>query len=107
LTTCGYRVLQSACPADAIDIFEKRSAEIDMLLSDVVMPGMSGPELNARLRELKPDLPALFITGYADPFSEPINVLEKPFRMKDLLDRIAQTLCKGEPLHGGSIGRSS
>ena len=65
LTARGYRVVESAAPADAIEIFEKRSSEIDMLLSDVAMPGMSGLELNARLRELKPDLPALFMTGYA------------------------------------------
>lgn len=106
LTAHGYRVLKSPGPADAIEIFEKRSSEIDMLLSDVTMPGMSGPELNARLRELKPDLPVLFMTGYAEPTSIPINILEKPFGMDELFERIAQTLCKEEGLNPGNIGRS-
>ena len=45
---------------------------------------MTGPELNARLRQLKPELPVLFMTGYAEPTSIPINILEKPFRMDEL-----------------------
>ena len=94
LSARGYRVLKSAGPVDAIRIFEEKFAEIDMLLSDVRMPGMTGPELNARLRELKPELPVLFMTGYAGPTSIPINILEKPFRMDELFERVAQTLCR-------------
>ena len=103
LSARGYRVLKSAGPVDAIRIFEEKFAEIDMLLSDVRMPGMTGPELNAHLRQLKPELPVLFMTGYAGPTPIPINILEKPFRMDELFERIAQTLCK-ETVE--SVGRS-
>jgi two-component system, cell cycle sensor histidine kinase and response regulator CckA len=107
LAARGYRVLKSAGPADAIKIFEEKSAEIDILLLDVTMPGMTGPELNVRLQELKPNLPALFMTGYAEAASIPINVLEKPFRMDDLLERIAETLRNGAGQHSTGTGRSN
>jgi len=92
LAARGYRVLKSAVPADAISIFQEKRDEIDMLLSDVTMPGMSGPELNSRLKELKPSLPVLFMTGYAELLASPANILEKPFQMDDLLRRVAETL---------------
>jgi len=101
--TLAHEEIRRGKTDNAIRIFEEKFAEIDMLLSDVRMPGMTGPELNARLRELKPELPVLFMTGYAGPTPIPINILEKPFRMDELFERIAQTLCK-ETVE--SVGRS-
>jgi CheY-like chemotaxis protein len=66
LVRAGYRVLP-ACNADeATAIFAARAADIALLLTDVIMPGMHGPELAARLAASRPHLPVVFVSGYTD-----------------------------------------
>jgi two-component system cell cycle sensor histidine kinase/response regulator CckA len=72
---------------------------IDLLLSDVVMPGIDGPELACRLREKWSDLPVLFVTGYsADRLARSgaigprDRVLEKPYQLEELTRTIRQML---------------
>jgi signal transduction histidine kinase/CheY-like chemotaxis protein len=62
----GYRVLEAAEPNAARRILEAATERVDLLLTDVVMPGGSGPELAAWARQRRPALPVLFMTGYAD-----------------------------------------
>jgi DNA-binding NtrC family response regulator len=66
LTRAGYRVLSAASPGDAAAIFELHAQEIDLLLTDIVMPGMHGPELAERLLARRPELPVVFVSGYSD-----------------------------------------
>jgi len=66
LTHAGYRVIATATPAEACGIFDKEPSAIDLLLTDVVMPEMHGPELAERLLAKRPDLPVMFMSGYSD-----------------------------------------
>jgi PAS domain S-box-containing protein len=62
----GYTVIEAENGAAAITICERASQPLDLLITDVVMPLMSGPELVQRLSTLRPELPVLFISGFAD-----------------------------------------
>ncbi len=75
-----------------------RLDEVDVLLTDVVMPGMRGPELYEVLRSARPDLPAVFMTGYAAGDAGALEVpaghplLTKPFTVEALLAAIEEAL---------------
>ncbi len=89
----GYRVLAAATPRDALAVSEPW----DLLLSDVVMPGMSGPELAAQLVERHPGARVLFTSGYsgdavADRGALPGALLEKPFTMEQLSVKVREAL---------------
>jgi CheY-like chemotaxis protein len=95
----GYRVLTANGPAAAEHIAGDASTAIDLLLTDVIMPGMNGPELARRVRESRPELVTLFMTGYAE--SEALRLalvggsqkhIQKPFTVSGLLARVADAL---------------
>ncbi len=96
LRRAGYRVTAEPGPAEALQITDEALASVDLLLSDVVMPLMQGPELVRTLRKRRADLRALFMTGYVDPAVEPSvtagRFLLKPFQPAHLLERIAEEL---------------
>ena len=80
-------------------LWEKRTRPIHLLLSDVVMPHLSGPELASRMRKEQPDLKVLFMSGYTDELltrfavgSGHSDVVLKPFTASDLTIRIRSTL---------------
>ena len=81
----GYRVLVADTAADAVRLCETHEADIDLLLTDVVMPGGTGPELAARLRDLRPRLRVLYMSGYTDGsvisqgLAGATSFLQKPF----------------------------
>jgi two-component system, cell cycle sensor histidine kinase and response regulator CckA len=66
LTSYGYRVLQAANPADALRQSERYAGPIHLLLTDVVMPGMTGPELADRIKPLRPSMQVIFMSGYLE-----------------------------------------
>jgi two-component system cell cycle sensor histidine kinase/response regulator CckA len=95
----GYRVLEAATPVAAIELFERHREEIDLLLTDVVMPGMSGPALAQRLVAIRPALRVLFVSGYsslATPHIQSPNVgfLSKPFQTGVLAARVREMLSR-------------
>jgi CheY-like chemotaxis protein len=99
LKRSGYDVRDVGAPLEALDIFVADPRQFDMLLTDVVMPGMSGTQLASRLRDLSPDLPVLFMSGYtAGPapggHELPSNgsLLHKPFDREALLTAVHRTL---------------
>ena len=98
LRDAGYRVIEASSSAVAVTRFEKNRDQIDLLLTDVVMPGWSGPELVSRLRAQHESLPVLFMSGHAPDTVEaveaipPQDLLRKPFRPTDLLLRIREKL---------------
>lgn len=61
----GYCVLEANGPEEAAHIAKEPSTQIDLLLTDVVMPGMSGPDLARQMRTLRPGLVTVFMSGYA------------------------------------------
>jgi signal transduction histidine kinase len=92
----GYGVLQAPSGEIALELLDQ-DGMIDVLLTDVVMTGMSGPELARRARLLRPLLPIVFISGYADPTGTtddaPLRPLvRKPFRPSDLRRQIESVL---------------
>lgn len=101
LTRAGYHVFEASSGEAALE-FLGRGQAIEMLVTDIVMPGMSGCELVATLRESRHDLPVLFVSGHVDPGAiglEPQqrraveeNLLPKPFSSAELLQRVGETL---------------
>ena len=83
----GYAVLEAADCEDAENIHRRHHGRIDLLLTDVSLPGPNGPELAAALRKSAPDLPVLFMSGLpeAEAYSP---FLRKPFGVAELLRRV-------------------
>ncbi len=100
LETNGYRVIAAETPAQAISIAgDRQHAVIDLLLTDVVMPGLNGRELALRVRELRPALRVLFMSGYtADVIARTsvsdagVAFISKPFKEETLTRKIREVL---------------
>ncbi|GAA0816338.1 response regulator [Spirilliplanes yamanashiensis] len=99
LTRSGYRVRQVGAPLEALKIFSAGPEQFDVLLTDIVMPGMYGTELAASLREIRPSLPVLFMSGYTAgpaPGGQELpsdgSLLYKPFDRKTLLTALHRVL---------------
>jgi two-component system cell cycle sensor histidine kinase/response regulator CckA len=101
LSDAGYRVIAAGSGAEALRAAEGHSGEIDLLLTDVVMPGMNGRELADRIAAARPATPALFLSGYTDDILGPqgvlapgIQLLQKPFTSAELLAAVGQRLVR-------------
>jgi CheY-like chemotaxis protein len=97
LERLGYRVVAASTGEEAVRLIDRLGDEIDLLLSDVVMPGMSGPDLYDRARRTRPDLRAIFMSGYTAlsmgrPIPEGVTLLEKPFSAARLDQVVRETL---------------
>jgi CheY-like chemotaxis protein len=99
LSKRGYRVLVAANGGEALLLCERHPGSIDLLLTDLVMPGMGGLELFERLVLLRPQLRALFVSGYADravlrhgEIVEGMAFLEKPFTPDSLARKVREVL---------------
>lgn len=95
----GYRVLAATSPAQALDLAAAHPGTIDLLFTDVIMPGMDGSELHRRLLALRPGLRCLFTSGYtADIIARQgkvdagLNFLQKPFKLDALAAAVEQAL---------------
>jgi len=99
LESAGYRVEATTAPHEAFQRMEKDPERFDLVITDVVMPGMSGIELVRRLRGLRPDLRVLYVSGYAPeeilaraPDDEPVDLVPKPFTPALLTERVRRAL---------------
>ena len=95
----GYVVLAARDGADAVATAAAHEGGIDLLVSDVVMPGMSGQEVAARIAEARPDVRTLFVSGYSEAavrgqgvLAPGTSFLEKPFSAEDLARKVRETL---------------
>ncbi len=97
LTGAGYAVLEAATPSEALALVAAHTGEIDLLVSDVVMPEMNGVDLARELVRLGGPARALFVTGYADEEArnDLTDVLAKPFEAAELLRRVRAALGAG------------
>ncbi|MDE3054829.1 MAG: response regulator, partial [Gemmatimonadota bacterium] len=103
LRSRGYDVIAAASGEDALRAVADRRGPIHLLVSDVVMPGMSGPQLAARLAELHPEAVPLFLSGYTDEAVLRLGVaagrvafLQKPFTHEEFLVKVRELLENGE-----------
>jgi PAS domain S-box-containing protein len=97
----GYRVLAASRPEEALRMAEESDEPIHVLLTDVVMPGFSGKELRDRVRELHPNLPCVFMSGYtADIIArrgvleEDVDFLQKPAGREELAMKLREVLSR-------------
>ena len=93
----GYNVLQAGNGLDAMAVAERHRGPLDLLITDVVMPKLSGPELAQQLRGLRPGLEVLFMSGYNDSRlvnrgvqQSKVNLLVKPFTPDQLIGRVGE-----------------
>lgn len=90
LSDAGHEILEAESGPAALDLIGG-SQRLDIMVADVAMPGMNGVELADRARGLRPDLPVLLITGYADDAKvENFPVLNKPFQSEELTQKVAE-----------------
>jgi two-component system, cell cycle sensor histidine kinase and response regulator CckA len=90
----GYTVLEAETGDAALRIFEERPKEISLVVTDIIMPGIKGDEMVRKIRETRPDMAAIFISGYADAGQLDDNtvILEKPFSFPELGRSIKEAL---------------
>ena len=99
LQSRGYTVLEAASGVEALEIMEERGGEVDIVVSDVVMPEMDGPTLLRELRKTRPDMKFIFVSGYAEdafaknlPEGSKFGFLPKPFSLKQLATAVKDML---------------
>jgi len=102
LQMLGYRVITAGNKDDALRIVEETDEEIDLLLTDVVMPDMDGKELSERILAIRPGLKCLYMSGYSDDviarqgiLEEGVKFVSKPFTVKQLAAKVREAL--GDP----------
>lgn len=97
----GYRVLEASHGDEALLIHETHDSHIDLILIDVVMPGMTGSELAKRITSLRPEIKTLYMSGYTDNaivhhgiLARGVNYIQKPFTMEGLTRKVREVLDK-------------
>ena len=100
LASRGYTVLEASNGVEAIEVLE-REGQVDLVVSDVVMPEMDGPSLLKELRRRDPNVKVIFVSGYAEeafaknlPSQEQYAFLAKPFTLKQLVAEVKKTLAE-------------
>ncbi len=101
LETQGYKILEARNSTEAIECLQRHRGAVDLLLTDVIMPGMSGAELARYLTKLRPAVAVLFVSGYtADVLDRHgisgAGVLEKPYSFESLAQKIREVLGKNQ-----------
>ena len=104
LLQAGYQVLEAANGEQALGIFEKQCAGIDLVLTDMVMPKMGGRELAERVCQIRPYTKVIFMSGYTDDvlvrtgaLNPGMSFLQKPLRAETLTAKVREVL-DGRPL---------
>jgi DNA-binding NtrC family response regulator len=93
LRRAGFQVDVASGGRQAIELIESDAADVDLLLTDIVMPDVSGIELAELCARMRPDIPVLFMTGFAEQAGRHRHrVIEKPFTIAGLVSRVRDTL---------------
>ena len=101
----GFRVLEATSGAAALEVLATHGDTVDLLVTDVAMPEMGGVALASRVRELRPQVPIVYMSGYfddpavvADVQAKRARLISKPFTREDLLSAVVDALGKdGRP----------
>jgi two-component system cell cycle sensor histidine kinase/response regulator CckA len=104
LTATGYEVLEADSGEEALEVLEDIDYQIDLMVSDVVMPEMDGPTLLVKVRERRPDLKVIFVSGYAEESvrqdiadDQSVEFLPKPYSLDQINSKVKEVLGKVEP----------
>lgn len=100
LERVGHKVTPCENGLKALEEAENKDLSYDILLADIVMPGMDGIELSQRVNDINPNIRVVFITGFSgvavnakeDEKESPAKILSKPFHLNDLVDQIETVL---------------
>ena len=102
LTNSGYKVIKAENAVEALLFCEREPEHIDLVLADVVMPGVSGPEMSSRLKYLRPGIKVLYMSGYtADKIAHhgvldpETDFIQKPFTPRQLSSKVREILTRG------------
>ena len=102
LTRAGHHVIATPSGTEAVAIGSTTKAPIDLFISDVVMPGLSGPDAADKLRQTHPQMRAIFLSGYSSHvalpdrvIADPGSFLQKPFTVEALLAKVRDRLARG------------
>lgn len=108
----GYTVFQAATPEEAIRLAQSHAGRIDLLMTDVIMPGMNGRELATQLMPLHPEMKLLFMSGYTanviahhNVLDEGVHFIQKPFSLQSLSIKVRETLNAGAAIGKTAPGR--
>ena len=101
LASRGYTVIEAGNGVEAIDLLERRGGNVDLVVSDVMMPEMDGPTMFKELRKRHPGVKVIFVSGYAEdafqkslPDPEKYDFLPKPFTLKQLVAQVKETMAR-------------
>lgn len=93
LEKTGHQVTACTNGLQAFSVFESAPTRFDLLLTDIVMPGMDGMELSSRIKAIRPDMKIVFMTGFAGMAPEgSTKVIAKPFHLGNLTREIDEIL---------------
>jgi len=98
----GYQCLEATDGADALRVLDETVSPVHLVLTDVIMPKMTGAELGRHLLRVRPDLPIVFMSGYCDDpvvrgfETMQLMLLLKPFTAAALLEKVRQALDRAE-----------
>jgi PAS domain S-box-containing protein len=105
LTRQGYRVLTASSGDEAIQVAKQFDGRIDILVSDIVMPGVSGPGLARKLQESRPDIATLYMSGYTGDALDTLGLdrdgaafIQKPFTPAALAQKVRDVIARGHPV---------
>ena len=100
----GYEVIEASCAEEALELMEQRGAPVDLVVSDVVMPGMDGPAMAGKIREIWGPHKVILMSGYAEDSirqnletEAEIEFMPKPFSLKELAKRVKDALHSEAP----------
>ncbi|MDX1975845.1 MAG: response regulator [Rickettsiales bacterium] len=95
----GYTVLEADCPETALEIMSQQGAEVEVIITDVIMPGMNGPTMISKITPDFPNVKVIFISGYAEDVfvnnygnERSFNFLAKPFTLKQLATKLKEVI---------------
>ncbi|MGH9501404.1 MAG: ATP-binding protein [Terriglobales bacterium] len=112
LSASGCNVLSAAHGQEALRIVNQQKCVIDLLVTDVIMPGMNGPALAKQVRELRPEIKVLYMTGYSGEFVRSdmlipgVSFIQKPFMPADLRRKIRKLLDKQQGAKAAAAGNA-
>lgn len=93
LRSAGHRLLEAGNGVEAVALFRSNPDDIDLVITDMMMPVVNGAQAIARIRETRPGMPIILITGFTDEPAPPgVDILPKPFSTRALLDLVARKL---------------